>query len=95
MGACTFFTRSSGPSAREAFRSAIDQARYEYGHGGYTGTIAEKSSFVTFDCPEGVDPYNYADSLLESNNRINDKYGPAGAVKIVDNEWLFFGWASE
>jgi hypothetical protein len=30
----------------EAFRSAVDQALWEHGHGGYTGTIAEKLGFT-------------------------------------------------
>ena len=33
-------------SAAEAFRAARDHARWEHGAGGYTGTIAEKSSIV-------------------------------------------------
>jgi hypothetical protein len=33
----------------EAFRAAVDDARHMEGHGGYTGSIAEKSDFVEFD----------------------------------------------
>ena len=43
MGASTFLTRATGKTAREAFASATSDARYEHGHGGYTGTIAEKN----------------------------------------------------
>jgi len=35
--------RAKGKTAQEAFDAAVAQARHEYGHGGYTGTIAEKS----------------------------------------------------
>ena len=45
MGANTFLDFSYGKNMDEAFRRAVDQAQWEYGHGGYTGTIAEK-----YDC---------------------------------------------
>lgn len=46
MGGCDFDVVARGPSAKEAFRLAVEQAQYESGHGGYTGTIAEKSGFI-------------------------------------------------
>jgi hypothetical protein len=57
MGAAQFCGFARGEKLQDAFRSAAEAARYEHGHGGYTGTIAEKH-----DChvvspaptPEGV-----------------------------------------
>ncbi|MBD3262054.1 MAG: hypothetical protein GF334_10390 [Candidatus Altiarchaeales archaeon] len=46
MGADTFFVRVKGKTARDAFREAVEDARHWSGHGGYTGTIAEKSDYV-------------------------------------------------
>lgn len=46
MGAHTFYTRSSGEDAKSAFQNAVEDAQYRYGHAGYTGTIAEKTSFT-------------------------------------------------
>jgi len=46
MGACDFFTTAKGRTAEEAFRNAVSNAQYQCGHGGYTGTIAEKDSFT-------------------------------------------------
>ena len=51
MGATTFFTYATGKTAKEAFASAQSEARYDHGHSGYTGTIAEKPSFVEFSVP--------------------------------------------
>jgi hypothetical protein len=45
MGASEFFTSASGKNVKEAFREATEDARYENGHGGYTGTIAEKHEY--------------------------------------------------
>lgn len=95
MGAETFSHRSTGKTAKLAFNAARKEALYELGHGGYTGSIAEKDSFVMIPLPEGITPEDYADMLIEKNDpRIDDKWGPAGCIKIKDNEFLFFGWAS-
>jgi hypothetical protein len=42
MGAASFEEVLIGKDLRTAFNQAVAQAQYEYGHGGYTGTIAEK-----------------------------------------------------
>lgn len=95
MGACTFRKIAIGKTAKEAFGNAVDDARYEHGHGGYTGTIAEKHSFTMITCPADVEPAAYADQLIENGDRrIEDKWGPAGCIKLDGDRYLFFGWAS-
>ena len=98
MGATEFVTRGNGATAEEAFAAARDEAQYMYGHGGYSGTIAEKGSFTMmergrrYSSEEGV---KYVDLLLDANDRrIADKWGPAGCIQLEDNGWLFFGHAS-
>lgn len=56
MGADPFFTVAFGKDAREAFLAAREYALWESGHGGYTGTIAEKPGFVLFARPAVPDP---------------------------------------
>lgn len=51
MGATNFYTEANGATLSEAFQTAVDNAHYEYGHRGYTGTIAEKSGAVEFRIP--------------------------------------------
>jgi hypothetical protein len=51
MGADFFTDTATGKTAREAFRQAVEHAQYESGHGGYTGTIAEKHEYVLFALP--------------------------------------------
>ncbi len=48
MGSSDFFTSERGTSAQDAFNRATAEALHEHGHGGYTGTIAEKQSFTLF-----------------------------------------------
>lgn len=99
MGACDFHTYQEGSDARKAFEAATDRARYMSGHGGYTGTIAEKSSFTVLKHTPMLkqDAQVFADSVIEKN----DKWGPAFAVPIADEKeptktkgWYFFGFAS-
>ncbi|PAX84305.1 hypothetical protein, partial [Streptomyces albidoflavus] len=46
MGAEGFVTYQAGTDAQKAFEGAVEDARYEYGNRGYTGTIAEKDDFT-------------------------------------------------
>lgn len=95
MGANTFTQTGRGATARAAFIDAVQDARHEYGNGGYTGSLAEKNSFVEIAVPAGVDPKAFARELVEEDDdRISDKWGPAGCVKVAENEYHFFGWAS-
>ena len=95
MGAQEFYNSAKGKTAKEAFAVALDQALYDFGHAGYTGTLAEKNSFVMIEVPEGQDPAGYAEDLMQEDDyRIADKFGDAGCVKLGDGEYLFFGNAS-
>lgn len=95
MGGETFMCRYKGKTAREAFSAAVQEARYEHGQGGYTGTIAEKDSFVMIEAPAEADAAKYASALLnDGDRRIDNKWGPAGCITLGDEWWLFFGWAS-
>ena len=95
MGACTFFQEAKGATAKDAFANAVFDAQYEHGHGGYSGTLAEKRDFVMIELPPGQTPHTYADELINnSDSRIDDKWGPAGCIKIDGDNYLFFGWAS-
>lgn len=104
MGATTFMTTGRGNNPDHAFELATSEALYEHGHGGYTGTIAEKNSFVVTDpqiFPTRDAAKDHANQLINDDDpRIRDKWGPAGAVRFADPDhndesWLFFGWASE
>ena len=91
MGAQTFEEYGWGKTPKEAFQQAHQEACHEYGNRGYTGSIAEKDDFVLISVPkEWKDtPEEYAYHLLdEEDNRIDDKWGPAGCV-LVESEELW------
>lgn len=54
MGAHDFTCSAYGKTANDAFQAARDHAAWEHGHGGYTGTIAEKHDFTLFAIPPRV-----------------------------------------
>jgi len=51
MGAEAFQTSTKAESFREAVDKATADALYWHGHGGYTGTIAEKDGAVEYEIP--------------------------------------------
>lgn len=98
MGAQTFFHEMGGDTAGDAFEAAVKQAQWDYGHSGYTGSIAEKPSYVIVtesNCDSEDEAMELAWELIDNDDtRINDKWGPAGCIPLPDNRFLFFGWAS-
>jgi len=109
MSAETFFHFSSGNTAQEAFIAAVEEAEYDHGHSGYTGTIAEKDTFVMIPMPKKRftkgDAEAYANELIRIHDgRIDDKWGDAGCIDCGQSRekgavtgehlFLFFGWAS-
>lgn len=105
MGSNEFTIESYGETAEIAFKSAVAEAQYDYGHSGYTGSIAEKSEFVMMDGPYMNGPliekkaYALVEQLMDADDeRITDKWGPAGCIEIQvesgPRRFLFFGWAS-
>lgn len=101
MGGEQFFDWQPAAQAsvnlQESFDRAVEAAQWEHGHRGYTGTLAEKSEVVLIQAePLDVEAAStLAEQLIEDGDeRIDDKWGPAGAIPLIDGGWLFFGWAS-
>jgi hypothetical protein len=103
MGADTFRVTARAKSAKEAFDMLYDKAKYDHGHAGYTGTIAEKPGFRIFETPEGMTPkefiqaiesdkFAYDEKVMEC---YDDKWAPAVCVQVGEDLWTFLGWASE
>lgn len=108
MGAEVFTQYGTGKTVQEAFATAAEKAAYDHGHSGYTGSLAEKHHYVEIKIPEDFLPEEkrpdkraerFADKLInDSDERIDDKWGPAGAIVVKKDKdgvtVLFFGWAS-
>ena len=89
MGGTTFETYAKGDSVSAAFEEARRQASFENGHGGYTGTIAEKDGYVVIQSTpvSKARAYQMAQDLIEKDDpRLSDTWGPAGAIAVGASE---------
>jgi hypothetical protein len=80
MGGCDFMFKVNGNDLNKAFSEAVDQAAWEHGHGGYSGTIAEKPS-VELRKKEPM-LMGDADVFAEEDIENNDKWGSAFAIPL-------------
>lgn len=96
MGAEYFSEVAEGNTAKEAFDKLVEEALYEYGHSGYSGTIAEKAAPGFTMARDSAMDQEDAEIIAErlSDDKYSDKGGPAGCIPLKDGRWLFFGWAS-
>jgi hypothetical protein len=89
MGASTFENIAWAKTAKDAFRIAREEAQFENGNGGYTGSLAEKGNFVMIKVPEkwhGKEQ-DYGYHLLENDDPlISDKWGPAGCILLQSQD---------
>jgi hypothetical protein len=95
MGASEFYTFGTGTNIEMAFCDAQDRARADQDgdSDGYDGDVTTKDRFVVIALPAGKTARSYAEELIDAHDsRIDDKYGPAGAIQVNANTWLFFGW---
>lgn len=94
MGASSFITVANGPTAQAAFATAVSDARCAHRATSYTGSVAEKRSFILLPTPDDIDPSEYAARLLESDDpRVCNKWGPAACLRVGPGTFLFFGWS--
>jgi hypothetical protein len=92
MGADTFTDYAEGKTADEAFNNVREQAAYDYGHAGYTGTIAEKGSFVILAKPEGVEVEDFIHYAISASFALGDipeqhRTAALAANEHVDDKW--------
>lgn len=92
-GATNFSNFGRGTDAKKVFNDLVDRHKFEDGHGGYTGTIAEKGSYG-FKMVAQPMPMDAAHKLADTMIDDADKWGPAfcipitgtGAEKVIDIE---------
>jgi len=83
------------------FQSLKEQAAWEYGHAGYTGTIAEKTCWKRYAVvPDLKAAKRLVAEFFQKNQyeeEIGSKWGPAGVIEFKETGktmLFFFGWAS-
>jgi hypothetical protein len=73
---------------KEKYRDLVEQCRWESGHGGYSGTFAEKWDLRII---RGAFGREEAEGHCEDKN---DKWGPSYAYDLGDGLWYVGGWCS-
>ena len=101
MGACEFIEVGHADTAKAAFEQLVDEALHMHGHGGYTGTIAEKQGYGFKSCgrAETVEAaMDKAEAHLQRDTI--DKWGPALCIVTGETNakglraFVFYGLAS-
>jgi hypothetical protein len=66
MGATNFesIVRGDGLTMEEAYRQAVEQAHYDYGHDPYNGTISTTSGVVLDPALEGRPPLTFEEAYI-------------------------------
>lgn len=86
MSASFFSTMTRESDPDEAFEAACNQAFWAQSPGGYTGTIADKESYVIVQATPLCAKDAAVRALeLQDAPRVEDKWGPAGAIPVVGN----------
>jgi hypothetical protein len=86
MGACSFSVSGEAWTAGEAFRLIHDEAKYQHGHGGYSGTIAEKHDFRLVRGPTVDRESPEWKAWYDAVEQKNEKWGPAECVVLREPE---------
>jgi hypothetical protein len=102
MPSIEFQDTISAKTADEGFQLLIAEARAEYGHRDYTGTIAEKKSFRMEQPRKDETPLAcFTRCTADRNHWSREKWGPAACVDGGPDPkrkglriFYFFGWAS-
>jgi hypothetical protein len=99
MGCHNFFTSTYGETAEEAYKDAVDQARYDYGHDPYNGTISTTSGFVLIPIKEDESVEEWEGRIMEDKQvqKWEDCACAAAPDVPIENGrslWHFAGWAS-
>ena len=93
MGASDFCNSWAGTDADEAFNEAREAAAWEHGHGGYTGTLAEKGDFTLFGqiarddidkVKNLIDAADWQANAAEARAELEKLY-PGKSQALIDN----------
>lgn len=82
------FKNQTWKELKIAYFFFVEQQAWERGHGGYTGSFAEKPEL--YEIKGEWDADNAYEHCIKNNN----KWGPAYAYHLADGTWWIGGWCS-
>lgn len=99
MGGERFDTYRKGINLDAVFTAAKEQALYDHGHSGYSGTIAEKPGVQLRNSGSRL-TLKEAQAFADEDSNENEKWGDAFAVEVYAEDrttlegFILYGWAS-
>lgn len=99
MGAVSFIVSVRAETPREGYDSLVKDAKHDYGHNAYNGTISTTSGLKYTKYPDPMPAHD--NDLLAWISEVAieraKKWGPALCVKSVTEPdlYYYFGWAAE
>ena len=66
MGATEFAIDNTGKTIAEAYDKQVTSDCYNFGHSGYTGTLAEKDGYVLIDRPPRIRAERLMDIIIDA-----------------------------
>jgi len=84
-------TAESEKELKDKYQNLVAHEQYMNGHGGYSGTFAEKPQLRII---RGMYNPTTEDEAYEHCSNENDKWGPAFAYYVGDYRWYIGGWCS-
>ena len=66
MGATEFADDNFGKTVGDAYNKQVDSDHYNFGHSGYTGTLAEKDGYVLIDRPPRIRADRLKDIIFDA-----------------------------
>ena len=66
MGATEFAIDNFGKTIGDAYNKQVDSDCYNFGHSGYTGTLAEKDGYVLIDRPNRITAGRLMDTIIDA-----------------------------
>ena len=87
----TKITARSEKDLKDKYRELVAHEQYMNGHGGYSGTLAEK---LQLRIVRRMHDPTTEDQAYEHCLDENDKWGPAFAYYLGNHQWYIGGWCS-
>ncbi len=76
------------------YAQLVRDCQYECGHGGYTGTFAEKHAVRVIPPPQGKPSWDRQEAHQHCQDN-NDKWDASYAYWLGQDRWYVGGWCSD
>lgn len=91
---CGTVVRTPEDGLQRRFEQLVEDCQYTYGHGGYTGTFAEKHSVQVIRPPADDSVWTQDSARIHCQDN-NEKWDDAYAYWLGGDQWYIGGYCSD